>query len=294
MIRPTHPQSPRLATIFAVSFTLEQQSTDPLIWKLDNAYLEAQAQGKRPELCATDSAFANYYNGCNTCIDQYAGQEAASGHQWIDNVLSPYLDYCTASEPSSASISTSQSSATIPTSWLTHYGTFEPTTLSNLPISGATISTTSVLYESINVTYTISAYFFHTSVQSLISSYIPPAVFSELAASAASAASLASVTGDPTSLIYAALEDVSRPPWFSSAVPSTYVAEMSTLEASINELRATPVSTASATTASDSAAPSTGGTKSTSMSIVSSFFPHSDSRLAGSMSLICLITRLWQ
>jgi hypothetical protein len=139
--------------------------------------------------------------------------------------------------------------------------------------SGATISESTVVYKSINITSTIPAYFFHVSVQSLVISYIPPAVFSDLAVSAASAASVASVTGDATSLIYAALEDLSRPPWFSSAVPSIYTAEMSALEASINELRATPVSTTFVSTASDSAAPSVkssvNGTTSTGMLIAS-------------------------
>lgn len=137
----------------------------------------------------------------------------------------------------------------IPTSWLTWYETYEPTTLFDLRTSGGPISQTTVLYKSVNITSTIPAYFFHVSVQSLISSYIPPPVFSDLAASVASAASAASVTGDATSLVYAVLEGASRPPWFSSAVPSTYSAEMSTLEASINGLRATPVSTASGSSA---------------------------------------------
>lgn len=73
---------------------------------------------------------------------------------------------------------------------------------------------------------------FYVSVQSLVSPYIELEVFSDLAASAAS------VTGDTISLIYAAHEDVSWPPRFSTAVPATYTAEMRLLEASINEVRA--------------------------------------------------------
>lgn len=107
----------------------------------------------------------------------------------------------------------------------------------DLPRSGESTSPTTVVYRSINVTSTLPAYFLHVSAQSLISTYIPPAVFSELAASVASAAAVASVTGDATSLVYAALEDTSRPPWFTSAVPSTYAAQMSTLEASLDELK---------------------------------------------------------
>jgi hypothetical protein len=89
---------------------------------------------------------------------------------------------------------------------LTSYETYESITASNLEISGATIPENTVVYRKINITPTIPAYSFHTSVQSLVSSYIPPAVFSELAISVAAAASSAAVTGDATSLIYAALE----------------------------------------------------------------------------------------
>lgn len=224
------------------------QSTDS---KLDNANLEAQWRGKEPSLCEAGSAFLDYVEKCNDCIDQNSDATKLSGQQSSDNSISQYLDFCNATEPT-----TTKSTAAIPLSWLTSYETFEPMTVTNLPISGTIIPQDTVVYKSIKITSTIPAYFFHVSVQSLISSYIPPAVFSDLAASAAFAASAASVTGDATSLIFAALEDITRPPWFPSAVPSTYVVEMSALEASINELRATPVPTTPVSTASESAAPS--------------------------------------
>ncbi|KAL2283965.1 hypothetical protein FJTKL_09209 [Diaporthe vaccinii] len=74
----------------------------------------------------------------------------------------------------------------------------QPTTVFELLSSGESTSQTTVLYRSVNVTSTLPAYFLHVSSQSLISTYIPPAVFSELAASVASAAWVASVTGDAT------------------------------------------------------------------------------------------------
>lgn len=230
----------RRASTFAVSFTQEStrhQTTDS---KLDNANLQAQTEGKVPELCEPGSAFNNYVDACNQCISRYADQAATSGRQYFDDSISQYISYC-----DSIPTTTAQSTATVPTSWLRYYETFEPLTLSNLDISGASTASSTVLYKGINITSTVPAYFFHVAVQSLVSSYVPSAVFSEFAASAASAASVASITGDGTSLIYAALEDTSRPPWFSSAIPSTYAAEFSTLDASVNELRATPVSTAS-------------------------------------------------
>lgn len=235
----------------AVSFIQELtrfQSTDS---KLDNANLQAQSEGKVPSLCEPGGAFRDYVEACSACIDSNSG-DPASVQQLVNDTLAPYLDFCSsATEPT-----TTQSVPTIPLSWLTYYQTFEPITFTSFYISGATTPTSTVFFKNTNITSTIPAYFFHVSVQSLISSYIPPAVFSDFAASAASAASVASVTGDATSLIYAALEDVTRPPWFPSAVPSTYTVEMSALEASINELRPAPVSTTPVSTASDSAAPS--------------------------------------
>lgn len=173
----------------------------------------------------------------------------------MDNALAQYLNYCNATSatatqsiPTSATswLTSHESLPTIPTSWLTYHETLTQITASNLEMAGTTIAESTVIFISTTMTSTIPAYFFHASLQSLVSSYIPPAVFSDLAASAASAASMASITGDATSLIYAALEDESRPPWFSSAVPSTYTAEMNALETSISDLRATLLSTTSA------------------------------------------------
>ncbi|KAG8162052.1 hypothetical protein KVR01_007817 [Diaporthe batatas] len=234
----------------------------------NNANLEAQARGKVPSLCDPGSAFLQYLEDCNKCIDQNGGESAA----YVSESFAQYLNFCSASsatatgiqaEPTSATATSSISllssheiSPPIPTSWLTYYETLERITASNLAMEGTTIAESTVIYVPSTITSTKPAYFFHVSVQSLVSSYIPLEVFSDLAASAVSAASAASVTGDPTSLIYAALEDVSRPPWFSAAVPATYTAEMSSLEASINELRATPISTLLVSSASDSAAAS--------------------------------------
>lgn len=227
----------------------------------NNANIAAQSQGPIPALCDSSSTFHNYLEGCQKCIDQYAGEDAAAGRQYIDDSLAQYLNFCNASTATTAKstsitsrLTSYETLPTIPTSWLTYYETTEPITASNLEMAGTTIAESTVIYVLSSITSTKPAYFFHISVQSLVASYIPVDIFSDLAVSAASAASVASVTGDATSLIYAALEDVSRPPWFSAAVPATYTAEMSSLEASINELRATPISTSLVSSASDSAA----------------------------------------
>ncbi|KAJ0123513.1 hypothetical protein J7T55_011978 [Diaporthe amygdali] len=213
----------------------------------NNAYIEAQSRGEAPSLCDQDSAFTNYYEGCIACMDQNATQIQDSTRQALDSFFSEYIDYCEAFQ----------------SSWLTWYTTVESKTIFMLPATGSSTSQFTVWYESSTITSTLPAYFIHFSAQSLISTYIPPAVFSELAASVASAASMASVTGDATSLVYSVLEDTSRPPWFSSAVPSTYAAQMSTLEASLNELLVTSGSTpsTSAATSTQRTTPTGSGSK---------------------------------
>lgn len=117
-----------------------------------------------------------------------------------------------------------------------------------LPSSpGAPTSTLTIVSAFVNVTSTLPAWYFHLSVSSLVNTYFQSSFFTQLAADVASAASVASVTGDPTSLVYQALEATSVPPWFVAGVPSTYSSELYTLESEINELRATPVSIESPT-----------------------------------------------
>ncbi|KAG6367484.1 hypothetical protein INS49_001674 [Diaporthe citri] len=93
-------------------------------------------------------------------------------------------------------------------------------------------------------------YFFHLSVGSIVSSHIPASILSQLAYSVSLSAGAASVTGDPTSLIYAALEATSLPSWFTAAVPVTYSSQIHTVQEEINQLRATPISLASVSTSS--------------------------------------------
>lgn len=83
--------------------------------------------------------------------------------------------------------------------------------------------------------------------ESLISAYVPQSVYVQLTASIASAASAASVTGDPASLFVSALLATSQPSWFSSAVPPYFTGNIGALESAVSTLRdaatAYPVST---------------------------------------------------
>ncbi|CAK7267611.1 hypothetical protein SEPCBS119000_002642 [Sporothrix epigloea] len=72
---------------------------------------------------------------------------------------------------------------------------------------------------------------------SLISIYVPSAVYSQLTASVASAASAASVTGDPASLFLSAVLATPPPAWFTSAVPTYYSSNIIALESALSTLR---------------------------------------------------------
>lgn len=126
----------------------------------------------------------------------------------------------------------------IPTTYLSFYGTLEKTILSLTQTESGSPVIVQTFYASTTATSTLPAYFTHLSIEALISSYIPAEVFSDFEASVSSAASAASVTGVPNSLIYSALENASLPPWFTSAIPATYTAQISTLEANIQAMKA--------------------------------------------------------
>lgn len=63
---------------------------------------------------------------------------------------------------------------------------------------------------------------FTSAADQLISEYIPSTALPALESAVSSAASAASVTGEPLSLIYDALLAVSAPGWFSSAISRKY------------------------------------------------------------------------
>lgn len=199
--------------------------------------LEAQFNGTNPRICNENSAFNNYLTGCNRCIDLNGGSNSTA---WLSN-LDPYLVFCEAAS--------TFSSASIDASWLTTYTTYTPTTIVAVPSLGG-ISSSLTLYQPVLTLSPLPKYFFHQSVGSMISTYIPSSIFSELAHSVSMSAEAASVTGDATSLIYAALEATSVPTWFLAAVPSTYSSQVYTLQEQINQIRATPISLASPTSSS--------------------------------------------
>lgn len=199
-----------------------------LLTKVELAFDEAQKVGKTSALCESGSAFQHYYNGCVTCVEANTNiTELPSTQAYLTDEFGQYINYCNVASTVNATtvILTSSVGVQIVTMTVT---SFELTIEWRTPSSSANTIPAS----------TLSSYYVHLSISSLISGYLPPGLLSELADSVSSAAALASVTGNPTSLVYSALEESPRPPWFTSAVPRTYTAQMSTLEAEIDSVKA--------------------------------------------------------
>lgn len=78
---------------------------------------------------------------------------------------------------------------------------------------------------------------FTSAADQLISQYIPSTALPVLESAVSSAASAASVAGEPLSLIYDGLLALSMPGWFSSAIPSAWSTQIAALESNINALR---------------------------------------------------------
>lgn len=190
-----------------------------------------------PSLCDSGSAFQEYSQVCKCCITLNGDVNA------IDGALTQYLDYCETADGAITSIDAS---------WLAPYETRIPTTTETSLLSHESYTATNygISFSLATAFSTRSEYYFHLSVGSIVSSYIPSSILNQLACSVLLSAAAASVTGDATGLIYAALEATSVPSWFSAAVPATYSSQLHTVQEEINQLRATPISLAPVPTSS--------------------------------------------
>lgn len=79
---------------------------------------------------------------------------------------------------------------------------------------------------------------FTSAADQLISQYVPSTALPALESAVSSAASAASVSGSPLSLIYEELLATSMPGWFSSAIPKDMSTQIFALESKISSLRA--------------------------------------------------------
>ena len=61
---------------------------------IDNAYLEAQAVGKTPELCKRESTFQVYSEACRLCLESNSDPGAPLEDQFPE--LNQYIEYCSA------------------------------------------------------------------------------------------------------------------------------------------------------------------------------------------------------
>ncbi|KAK4190818.1 hypothetical protein QBC35DRAFT_55703 [Podospora australis] len=67
----------------------------------NNAYLEAQRVGREPELCEAGSAFRDFYDNCNACIDNQVDSDTflQIREAYLTPRFAEYIAYCESSEP---------------------------------------------------------------------------------------------------------------------------------------------------------------------------------------------------
>ncbi|KAI9054507.1 hypothetical protein LZ554_001665 [Drepanopeziza brunnea f. sp. 'monogermtubi'] len=65
----------------------------------NNCYIEAQSVGKSPALCAADSAFRSYYEGCQSCVASNSDTSEESLAVYVEPKFAEFTDYCDAQAP---------------------------------------------------------------------------------------------------------------------------------------------------------------------------------------------------
>ncbi|KAJ9144808.1 hypothetical protein NKR19_g6340 [Coniochaeta hoffmannii] len=64
----------------------------------NDCYLEAQAVGKSPALCAAGSPFNISYTDCNNCINENSGQTKMSTKAYLDPKFAQFINFCQATD----------------------------------------------------------------------------------------------------------------------------------------------------------------------------------------------------
>ncbi|KAF3764507.1 hypothetical protein M406DRAFT_330844 [Cryphonectria parasitica EP155] len=185
----------------------------------DVAYTSAQAQdqeGDLANLCSPEGPFVAHYMACVQCDSDNAEDYAA--------YFSPFISSC------------SSASSPIPAS-VTSYIDLDLYAIETFYIEGEGITSEYVVYSTSTVgTVAWNSVLYEVSANGLIESYLPTSVMAQLIKSVSSAASAAKVTGNPTELLYSALEAASKPAWFTSAIPASYTKQIATLEQQIESV----------------------------------------------------------
>ncbi|EKD15359.1 glycoprotein X [Drepanopeziza brunnea f. sp. 'multigermtubi' MB_m1] len=65
----------------------------------NNCYIEAQSVGKSPALCAADSAFRSYYEGCQSCVASNSATPEESLAVYVEPKFAEFTGYCDAQAP---------------------------------------------------------------------------------------------------------------------------------------------------------------------------------------------------
>ncbi|RYP06003.1 hypothetical protein DL765_009651 [Monosporascus sp. GIB2] len=67
--------------------------------RCNNAYLECQAVGKSPGLCREGSAFRDYYDACELCIEDHLVNFQITARDYLSPQFSQFLGYCAVTNP---------------------------------------------------------------------------------------------------------------------------------------------------------------------------------------------------
>ncbi|RYP91380.1 hypothetical protein DL770_002520 [Monosporascus sp. CRB-9-2] len=67
--------------------------------RCNNAYLEAQAVGKSSGLCREGSAFRDYYDACELCIDDHLVNFQLTARDYLSPQFAQFLGYCAVTNP---------------------------------------------------------------------------------------------------------------------------------------------------------------------------------------------------
>ena len=60
----------------------------------NNCYIEAQATGKTPDLCAPGSEFNNLYTACHDCVAVHGDSTEQTTKNYVDPEFAQYVDFC--------------------------------------------------------------------------------------------------------------------------------------------------------------------------------------------------------
>ncbi|KAH9214953.1 hypothetical protein DL95DRAFT_446140 [Leptodontidium sp. 2 PMI_412] len=90
-----------LAALFRRVLRLRDDTVVPAVCyaTCNNAYVEAEAGGLSPALCAPGSPFSLAYEACSSCVIANSDGSAVSTQVYVQPQFAPFVDFCAAQTP---------------------------------------------------------------------------------------------------------------------------------------------------------------------------------------------------